>query len=129
MHSFVFGALAGVICFFAIEAKYRFGFDDSLDVVGIHLVGGVVGGVLLGFMADASAVPGGDFVNGVFFGGGILLWNQILSIVVVMAFSFVATFVIAKVLDSTIGLRVSESTEMTGLDVSDHGEAAYVMDA
>ena len=129
MHSFVFGALAGVICFFAIEAKYRFGFDDSLDVVGIHLVGGVVGGVLLGFMADASAVPGGDFVSGVFFGGGILLWNQILSIVVVMAFSFVATFVIAKVLDSTIGLRVSESTEMTGLDVSDHGEAAYVMDA
>ena len=129
MHSFVFGALAGVICFFAIEAKYRFGFDDSLDVVGIHLVGGVVGGVLLGFMADASAVPGGDFVNGVFFGGGILLWNQILSIVVVMAFSFVATFVIAKVLDSAIGLRVSESTEMTGLDVSDHGEAAYVMDA
>ncbi len=129
MHSFVFGALAGVICFFAIEAKYRFGFDDSLDVVGIHLVGGVVGGVLLGFMADASAVPGGDFVNGVFFGGGILVWNQILSIVVVMAFSFVATFVIAKVLDSTIGLRVSESTEMTGLDVSDHGEAAYVMDA
>ena len=129
MHSFVFGALAGVICFFAIEAKYRFGFDDSLDVVGIHLVGGVVGGVLLGFMADTSAVPGGDFVNGVFFGGGILLWNQILSIVVVMAFSFVATFVIAKVLDSTIGLRVSESTEMTGLDVSDHGEAAYVMDA
>ena len=129
IHSFVFGALAGVICFFAIEAKYRFGFDDSLDVVGIHLVGGVVGGVLLGFMADASAVPGGDFVNGVFFGGGILLWNQILSIVVVMAFSFVATFVIAKVLDSTIGLRVSESTEMTGLDVSDHGEAAYVMDA
>ena len=97
--------------------------------MGIHLVGGVVGGVLLGFMADASAVPGGDFVNGVFFGGGILLWNQILSIVVVMAFSFVATFVIAKVLDSTIGLRVSESTEMTGLDVSDHGEAAYVMDA
>ena len=129
MHSLVFGALAGVICFFAIEAKYRFGFDDSLDVVGIHLVGGVVGGVLLGFMADASAVPGGDFVNGVFFGGGLLLWNHILSIVVVMAFSFVATFVIAKVLDSTIGLRVSESTEMTGLDVSDHGEAAYVMDA
>ena len=102
MHSFVFGALAGVICFFAIEAKYRFGFDDSLDVVGIHLVGGVVGGVLLGFMADASAVPGGDFVNGVFFGGGILLWNQILSIVVVMAFSFVATFVIAKVLDLSL---------------------------
>ena len=128
MHSFVFGALAGAICFFAIEAKFRFGFDDSLDVVGIHFVGGAVGGIVLGFMADASAVPGGEFENGVFFGGGILLWNQILSIAVVTAFSFVATYVIAKVMDKTIGLRVTESTEMTGLDVSDHGEAAYVME-
>ncbi len=128
MHSFVFGALAGAICFFAIEAKFRFGFDDSLDVVGIHFVGGAVGGILLGFMADASAVPGGEFENGVFFGGGILLWNQVLSIAVVTAFSFVATYIIAKLMDKTIGLRVTESTEMTGLDVSDHGEAAYVME-
>ena len=69
MHSFVFGALAGAICFFAIEAKFRFGFDDSLEVVGIHLVGGAVGGIWLGFMADASAVPGGEIENK-FFGGG-----------------------------------------------------------
>ena len=129
MHSFVFGALAGIICFFAIEAKFRFGFDDSLDVVGIHLVGGIVGGVLLGFMADSSAVPGGDFIDGLFFGGGILLWNQILSIVVVAGFSFVATYIIAKIMDRTIGLRVTESTEMAGLDASDHGEAAYVMES
>ena len=128
MHSFVFGALAGIICFFAIEAKFRFGFDDSLDVVGIHLVGGIVGGVLLGFMADSSAVPGGDFIDGLFFGGGILLWNQILSIVVVAGFSFVATYIIAKIMDRTIGLRVTESTEMAGLDASDHGEAAYVIE-
>jgi Amt family ammonium transporter len=128
MHSLVFGAAAGVICFFAIEAKFRLGFDDSLDVVGIHLVGGAVGGILLGFMADSSAVPGGDFIDGVFFGGGILLWNQILAIVAVGSFSFAATYIIAKVLDKVIGLRVSESTEMTGLDVSDHGEAAYVID-
>ena len=129
MHSFVFGALAGIICFFAIEAKFRFGFDDSLDVVGIHLVGGIVGGILLGFMADSSAVPGGDFIDGLFFGGGILLWNQILSLVVVTAFSFVATYIIAKIMDRTIGLRVTESTEMAGLDASDHGEAAYVMES
>ena len=83
---------------------------------------------MLGFMADSSAVPGGDFIDGVFFGGGILLWNQILSIAAVCAFSFVATYIIAKVMDKTIGLRVTESTEMTGLDVSDHGEAAYVME-
>ena len=128
MHSFVFGALAGIICFYAIEAKFRFGFDDSLDVVGIHLVGGIVGGVLLGFMADSSAVPGGDFIDGVFFGGGILLWNQILSLVVVTAFSFIATYIIAKIMDRTIGLRVTEDTEMAGLDASDHGEAAYAID-
>ena len=128
MHSFVFGALAGIICFFAIEAKFRFGFDDSLDVVGIHFVGGALGSVLLGFMADSSAVPGGDFIDGLFFGGGILLWNQILSIVVVAGFSFVATYIIAKIMDRTIGLRVTESTEMAGLDASDHGEAAYVIE-
>ena len=128
MHSVVFGALAGVICFVAIEAKFRFGFDDSLDVVGIHFLGGAVGGSLLGFRADSSAVPGGDFANGVFCGGGILLWNQILSIAVVTAFSFGATYIIAKVMDKTIGLRVTESTEMTGLDVSDHGESACVME-
>lgn len=128
MHSFVFGAAAGAICFFAIQAKFRFGFDDSLDVVGIHLVGGIVGGILLGFFADSSAVPGGDFIDGVFFGGGILLWNQALSIGVVLVYSFVITFVIAKFLDSVMGLRVSVETELMGLDQSDHGEAAYVIE-
>ena len=128
MHSFVFGGAAGVLCFFAIEAKFRFGFDDSLDVVGVHFVGGVVGGVLLGFFADSSAVPGGDFINGVFFGGGELLFNQVLSISVVAVFSFVMTYIIAKALDAVMGLRVTEDTELVGLDVSDHGEAAYVIE-
>ena len=128
MHSFVFGALGGVLCFFAIEAKFRFGFDDSLDVVGIHLVGGALGSILLGFMADSSAVPGGDFIDGVFFGGGILLWNQIVSISVVFAYSFAVTFVIAKIIDKTMGLRVSEEAELSGLDQSDHGEAAYIIE-
>jgi len=128
MHSFVFGAVAGVVCFFAIEAKFRFGFDDSLDVVGVHLVGGAVGGVLLGFFADSSAVPGGDFIDGVFFGGGELLFNQVVSIAVVAIFSFVVTFGIAKVLDKLMGIRASEESEMTGLDQSDHGEAAYAID-
>ena len=128
MHSFVFGAAAGVLCFFAIEAKFRFGFDDSLDVVGVHFVGGVVGGLLLGLFADSSAVPGGDFIDGVFFGGGELLWNQFVSILVVAVFSFVVTYLIAKALDAVMGLRVTEDTELAGLDVSDHGEAAYVIE-
>jgi Amt family ammonium transporter len=128
MHSFLFGALGGILCFFAIEAKFRFGFDDSLDVVGIHLVGGALGSILLGFMADSSAVPGGDFINGVFFGGGILLWNQAVAISVVFAYSFAVTFAIAKIIDKTMGLRVSEEAELSGLDQSDHGEAAYIIE-
>lgn len=125
MHSLVFGLAAGVVCYFAIAAKFSFGFDDSLDVVGIHFVGGVLGGLLIGFFADASAVPDGDFIDGIFFGGGILLWNQFLSIVAVAAYSFVVTYIIAKLLDYTIGLRVSAEVEIAGIDVSDHGEAAY----
>ena len=130
MHSLVFGLAAGVVCYFAIEAKFHFKIDDSLDVVGIHFVGGALGGLLIGFFADASAVPKvdgqeADFINGVLFGGGILLWNQFLSIAVVSVFSFVATFIIAKVLDLTMGLRVSPEIEMSGIDVSGHGEAAY----
>ena len=130
MHSLAFGAIAGVVCFFAIEAKFRVGFDDSLDVVGIHWVGGAVGGILLGFFADASAVPAPpgetqDFIDGVFFGGGVLLWNQVLSIAVVTVYSFVATWIIASVIKATMGIRVSAEVEMAGIDVSDHGEAAY----
>ena len=79
-------------------------------------------------MADSSAVPGGDFINGVFFGGGILLWNQAVAISVVFAYSFAVTFAIAKIIDKTMGLRVSEEAELSGLDQSDHGEAAYIIE-
>jgi Amt family ammonium transporter len=118
------GAAAGVVCYFAIQLKYRLGYDDALDVVGVHMVGGIVGGVLLGFFADPSAV-GGDFDKGVFFGGGKLLVEQVLSIVVVLAFSFVVSYAIAKVLDVTMGLRVSADEERAGLDQAEHAEAAY----
>ena len=113
----------------AVSLKFRFGFDDSLDVVGVHMVGGLVGGLLIGFLADASAGPDGDFsAEGVFFGGGELLFNQVLSMVAVLAYSGIVTFLIAKVLDATIGLRVNEEAEMGGLDVSEHGEIGYSMD-
>jgi len=126
MHSLVFGAVAGVVCYFAIQLKFKFGYDDSLDVVGIHFAGGVTGGVLLGLFADASSISGGDFKEGLFFGGGVgLLGNQVLSIVVVAVFSFVVTYGIAKVLDATIGLRVSKQSELEGLDQSEHAERAY----
>ncbi len=123
-----FGAVAGVVCYLAIQLKYRIGYDDSLDVVGVHMVGGIIGGVLIGFFADSTIIgrTEGDYLDGVFFGGGTeLLTEQVLSIVVVLVYSFVVTFVLAKILDATIGLRVDESVEAGGLDRAEHAEASY----
>jgi len=121
-----FGAVAGVCCYAAIQLKYRLGYDDSLDVVGVHMVGGIVGGVLIGFFADSNILGGGPEHEGLFFGGGAdLLGEQVVSIVAVLAFSFVVTFVLAKVLDATIGLRVPEAEESNGLDRTEHAERAY----
>ncbi len=123
----VVGLAAGALCALAVRLKFRFGYDDALDVVGVHLVGGLVGGILIGFLADSSvfgeANPGKD---GLFAGGGAgLLGEQILANVVVLIYSFVITYTIAKVLDRVIGLRVDEDSERSGLDRSEHAEAAY----
>ena len=121
-----FGAIAAVCCYFAIQLKYRFRYDDSLDVVGVHMVGGIVGGVLIGFFADSNILGGGPDHEGLFFGGGTeLLVEQIFSIVVVLAFSFVVTGAIAKILDGFMGLRVDEVDEAAGLDQSEHAESGY----
>jgi ammonium transporter, Amt family len=122
----VFGAVAGACCYGAIQLKYRFGYDDSLDVVGVHMVGGIVGGVLIGFFADSGIIGGGPDHEGLLFGGGAdLLVEQVISIVAVLAFSFVVTFVLAKVLDATMGLRASEASETGGLDRAEHAESGY----
>jgi Amt family ammonium transporter len=118
----VFGAVASVACYFAIQLKTKYGYDDSLDVVGIHMVGGIVGGLLLGFFADASV--GG--VDGAFFGDAGLVVSQILAMGSVIIFSFVVTFGLAKLLDNVMGLRVSGDEELTGLDQTQHAETAYV---
>jgi ammonium transporter, Amt family len=128
MAPLVFGGLAGVLCYLAVQLKYRLGYDDSLDVVGVHMVGGIVGGVLIGLFADSNAIGGATDANGVFFGGGAeLLVEQVISIAVVLAFSFVVTFAIAKVIDLTVGLRVTEEVESAGLDRSEHAETGYTM--
>ncbi len=124
MSPIIIGALAGVICFFAIGIKKALELDDSLDVIAVHLVGGIVGSLLLGFFADKSATGFG--ADGVFFGGGTtLLVNQTIAVVATLVFSAVVSFVIAKGIDLTIGLRVDEESEDTGLDVSQHAETAY----
>jgi Amt family ammonium transporter len=125
MSSILIGALAGVVCFIAIGLKVRYQYDDSLDVVGIHMFGGIIGGVLIGFFADSGAIAGKDFIDGVFFGGDELLLNQIVSILAVMAYSFVATYIIAVVLHRIMGIRASSEDESVGLDQSLHAETAY----
>jgi Amt family ammonium transporter len=124
MAAIVIGLLAGGICLLAIGIKRRFRFDDALDVVAVHLVGGMTGSLLLGFFADKAVNPLG--ADGVFNGGGAeLLGNQFVAVAATIVFSFVVSFIIAKVVDMTMGLRVDETAENEGLDISQHAETAY----
>ncbi len=117
------GAAAGVACGYAVGLKYRFGYDDSLDVAGVHGVGGVLGTVLIGVLATAT-VTGGP--RGLVFGGGFsLLGRQALAVLVVAAFSFSVTWVIARVLHALVGFRAAADDERGGLDLAVHGETAY----
>jgi Amt family ammonium transporter len=125
MSSIWIGAIAGVICSFAVHIKFKAGFDDSLDVVGVHFVGGLVGSLLIGFFADPETL-GLTVDAGLFYGGDAsLLLEQVLANAVTIVYSFVLTFVILKVLDVTIGIRVSEEDEFAGLDISQHAETGY----
>jgi Amt family ammonium transporter len=118
------GLAAGVLCSYAVGWKHKFGYDDSLDVVGVHFVGGVVGTVLIGVFAWDGVTPAGE--RGLLHGGGLdLLGKQIAAVLVTAAFSFVATYAIAKVIDRTIGFRASADDEMQGLDLAVHAETAY----
>ena len=119
------GLVTGAVCYLALGIKKRFGFDDSLDVIAVHLVGGLLGSLLLGLFADA-AINGAVTHEGLFLGGGFtLLGDQALASVVTLAYSFAVSFVIAKAIDLTMGLRIDEEDENTGLDLSQHAEVAY----
>ncbi|PSL05205.1 ammonium transporter [Haloactinopolyspora alba] len=123
MMSIVLGIAAGVVCSLTVSLKFRLRYDDSLDVVGVHLVGGLVGTVAIGFLATADAPDG---VDGLFFGGGLdLLGRQILGAVAVLAYSFVVTYAIGWVLQKTIGFRVEDDHEVVGVDRIHHGESGY----
>jgi Amt family ammonium transporter len=118
------GLLAGALCAMAVGLKYKFGYDDSLDVVGVHGVGGIVGMISIGLLATNSVND--SITNGLFNGGGFdLMTRQLLAIGITAAYAFVVTFVIAKVIDKFIGLRVDSETEITGVDTILHAESAY----
>ncbi|KAB1643939.1 ammonium transporter [Gulosibacter chungangensis] len=117
------GILAGVGSALAIGLKTKLGYDDSLDVVGVHLVSGLIGTLAIGFLADPATPTG---AAGLFYGGGLeLLGTQAISALVVMVYSFVVTLLIALVLKQVMGLRVSAQAESAGIDVSEHAETGY----
>ncbi|MDI9903308.1 ammonium transporter [Rhodococcus sp. IEGM 1409] len=121
------GAIAGAVCCLAVSVKYRLGYDDALDVVGVHLVGGVLGTVLIGFIADPAAPSG---AAGLLYGGGFdILWRQCVAVAAVLAYCFIVTAIIALVLKKVMGIRADRDSEYDGLDVSVHGETAYVLDS
>ena len=127
MAAIAIGFAAGALCYFAVSVKFRFGYDDALDVVGVHLVGGIVGSLLLGLFADRAFNPGivheGVFVDG----SWELMGDQLIAVGATLVWSGVLTFVILKVLHLVIpgGLRVSEEDEQTGLDLTQHSEMGY----
>ncbi|HET7723020.1 MAG TPA: ammonium transporter [Propionibacteriaceae bacterium] len=117
------GVAAGAVCAWAVSWKFVLGFDDSLDLVGVHLVGGVIGTLGIGLVADPRTA---SKVAGLFYGGGgHQLWRQLVAVLAVGAFSFLMTWGIAKVLDRTLGLRVPKQAEVSGVDLAEHSEVGY----
>jgi len=124
--SLIIGFVAGALCYLALYIKDKAKLDDALDVIAVHLVGGLFGSIILGFFASNKVNELVGENEGVFYGGGTdLLVDQVVASVVTLVFSLVVTFIIAKALDATIGLRVSEEDESIGLDQSQHAETAY----
>jgi Amt family ammonium transporter len=119
------GLATGVICSFAVGLKNRAGYDDAMDVVGVHFVGGLVGSLAVGLFADPEFF-GGEFLAGAFYGGGFkLLGEQSLGNGATIVYSFAVTALIMLVLKATIGVRVDGGVEDSGLDLAEHAETAY----
>jgi ammonium transporter, Amt family len=123
MSSIIIGAVAGAVCYMACNLKSKLGYDDSLDVVGVHGVGGTWGALATGLFASKAINDGGE--NGLFFGNPGQLKTQIIAVLATYAIAIVATWVILKVVDAVVGLRVTDEDEVVGLDLSQHSETAY----
>jgi Amt family ammonium transporter len=123
MSAIIIGLLAGAICYLAVLAKPKLGYDDSLDVVGVHCIGGIVGALCTGLFASTLVNASG--ANGLFFGHPGQLLTQLMAVLVTLAYSFVISFILFKILDATMGLRVSKEEEVIGLDIGEHQETGY----
>jgi len=119
----VIGAIAGIICYLAVSMKGRIGFDDSLDVVGIHGVGGMIGTLCLGIFASTQVNPGG--VDGLLAGNSAQLGKQALGVVVVGGYAFIVSWLLFKVVHAVLGMRLSDEAEVQGMDSTEHSETAY----
>ena len=119
----IIGVVAGVLCALAVGLKYKVGYDDSLDVVGVHLVGGIVGTLLIGLLATDAAPAG---VNGLFYGGGLdQLGKQTVGAAAVLFYSLICALIIGFAIKKTMGIRVSDDEEVGGIDLALHAESAY----
>jgi ammonium transporter, Amt family len=123
MSSLIIGLAAGAICYMSLNMKGKLGYDDSLDAFGVHGIGGIIGTLATGLFAQTLINPSGG--NGLFFGSHQLLIHEITAILVTAVYSFGVTVVLLKVIDTFIGLRVNEESEVNGLDISQHGESGY----
>jgi ammonium transporter, Amt family len=122
MGAIAIGLIAGCLCALAVGLKFRFGFDDSLDVVGVHLVGGLAGTLLIGFFATKDVAT----ADGLFYGGGLTqLGKQAVAAGAVLAYSFILSYILAKLVDKTIGFRIPEEDEVNGIDSAEHAETGY----
>jgi Amt family ammonium transporter len=132
MAAIAIGLLAGVFCFFmVVSVKARFGYDDSLDAFGVHGAGGTLGALLTGVFAASAINPifkdgqGNPLPSGLFDGNARQLLNQAVGVIIAWVLAIVGTLIILKIVDVTIGLRVTEDEEVQGLDLSQHGEEGY----
>lgn len=125
LSAIIIGLVAGSLCYFAVLVKNRIGYDDSLDVVGIHGVGGLWGALATGLFASVALNPGG--ANGLFFGNPKQLWIQAYGAFATIIYSVIITYIILKVIDAIIGLRVNTEEEVQGLDLTQHSEIGYTL--
>jgi len=121
--SVIIGLGAGVFCYYGVSLKSRLGYDDSLDVVGIHGIGGIWGALATGLFASTAINPGG--ADGLFYGNAAQLWIQFVSVVATCLFAFIVSYILLKVVNAIVPLRISEEDEEAGLDVAQHSESAY----